>query len=98
MDITVGKEGRIEIRLDEADKELFRRAQHLVGDASISSFITRIVKERSLKILREHDAVLVSNEDREVFFDACLGAGPSSPSANLIEATARHKARIGRAD
>ena len=94
----MGKEGRIEIRLDEADKELFRRAQHLVGDASISSFITRIVKERSLKILREHDAVLVSNQDREVFFDACLGAGPHSPSADLLEATARHEAWMDRAD
>jgi uncharacterized protein (DUF1778 family) len=97
MDWIVGKEGRIEIRLDEADKQLFRRAQQIVGDASISSFITRIVKERSLNILREHDAILVSEEDREVFFEACLAASPS-PSAELLKAAARHKEVIQRAD
>ena len=70
MDDASHKAGRIEIRLTAQDKALFKRAQVLSGDKSVSSFILRIVKNHAQKLIAENDRILVSERDQAVFFEA----------------------------
>ena len=93
MDDLTPKAGRIEIRLTAQDKALFKRAQVLCGDKSVSSFVLRIVKNHAQRVIAENDRVLVSERDQAVFFDAVLGE--VEPNAALKQAFARHQGTMG---
>ena len=73
MESQISKDERIELRVSSADKRIFQRAQKLSGDKSFSSFIVRIVKKQAEEILAKNDRILISERDREVFFDAVFG-------------------------
>ena len=87
------KEGRIEIRLTAQDKALFKRAQVLSGDKSVSSFVLRIVKNHAQRLIAENDRILVSERDQKVFFKAVMGE--VEPNAALKQAFARHQGAMG---
>ena len=92
MDDASHKAGRIEIRLTAQDKALFKRAQVLSGDKSVSSFILRIVKNHAQKLIAENDRILVSERDQAVFFEAVLGE--VKPNAALKQAFDRHQSAM----
>jgi uncharacterized protein (DUF1778 family) len=85
------KDERIEIRISSYDKRIFQKAQKLSGDKSFSSFIVRIVKEKSEEIVAKKDRIIASERDREKFFDAVFGN--SKPNQNLVEAAKRYKSQ-----
>ncbi len=83
------KNKRIELRLSEAEKEIFQKAQELSGDKSFSSFVVRIVKKEAEEIMAKHNKVLASERDRELFFTAVFA--DLEPNQNLREAAQKHK-------
>ena len=83
------KNKRIELRLSEAEKEIFQKAQELSGDKSFSSFVVRIVKKEAEEIVAKHNKVLASERDRELFFTAVFA--DLEPNQNLREAAQKHK-------
>jgi uncharacterized protein (DUF1778 family) len=83
------KNKRIELRLSEAEKEIFQKAQELSGDKSFSSFVVRIVKREAEEIVAKHNKVLASERDRELFFNAVFA--DLEPNQNLREAAQKHK-------
>lgn len=85
------KDERIEIRISSYDKRIFQKAQKLSGDKSFSSFIVRIVKEKSEEIVAKKDRIIASERDREKFFDAVFGN--NKPNQNLIEAAKKYKSQ-----
>ncbi len=91
MHAPVSKEERIELRVSSKDKRIFKRAQELSGDKSFSSFIIRIVKKQAEEIVAEHDRILASEKDREIFFDSVFGN--SKPNQNLLEAAKKYKSK-----
>ena len=93
MDDLPPKAGRIEIRLTAQDKALFKRAQVISGDKSVSSFILRIVKNHAQRLIAENDRILVSERDQKVFFEAVMGE--VEPNAALKQAFARHQGAMG---
>ena len=87
----VNKLERIDIRLTNLDKEMFKKAQQLSGDKSISSFIVRVVKQQAEKIVEKNNRIIASEEDRKVFFESVLG--DHRPNQNLLDAANRYKKR-----
>lgn len=85
------KDERIEIRISSYDKRIFQKAQKLSGDKSFSSFIVRIVKEKSEEIVAKKDRIIASERDRDKFFDAVFES--SKPNQNLIEAAKKYKSQ-----
>ena len=61
------KQERIDIRLSRFDKEMFKRAQRLSGDKSVSSFIMRVVKEQAEQIVEKNERIIASKKDRKTF-------------------------------
>jgi uncharacterized protein (DUF1778 family) len=92
MEAPISKDERIELRVSSTDKKLFKKAQILSGDSSFSSFIVRILKQEAEEILARHDRILVTEKDRQVFFDAVFG--DPQPNQNLMEAAKRFKSGI----
>lgn len=91
METQLNKGERIEIRVSSADKKIFKKAQELSGDKSFTSFIVRVLKQQAEEILAKNERILLTQRDREVFFDAVFEK--RKPNQNLMEAAKRYKAK-----
>ena len=96
METPSKKSERIDLRITLADKELFKKAQLLSGDSSLSSFLVRILKQKTQEIVADKESIIVSERDRKTFFDAVFG--DSEPSDKLKKATERYKAIIASSE
>lgn len=89
MENQILKDKRIELRLSALEKEIFQKAQELSGDKSFSSFVVRVVKKEAEKIISNHNRIIASERDREIFFNAVFS--DQEPNQNLREAADRYK-------
>ena len=96
METPSKKSERIDLRITLADKELFKKAQLLSGDSSLSSFLVRILKQKTQEIVADKESIIVSERDRKTFFDAVFG--DSEPNDKLKKAAERYKAIIASSE
>ncbi len=82
---------RLGFRVDEETKDLIERAAYL-SRRKVSDFCVTALTESAQRTIAEHDALMLSDRDREAFFDALI----HSPKANprLARALAEHKRRV----
>jgi uncharacterized protein (DUF1778 family) len=83
------KQERIDIRVTPEEKSLFLQAQQISGEKSFSSFLIRILKNKSHEIIEENQRILASERDRNLFFDAIFAK--QAPNEVLQEAARRFK-------
>jgi uncharacterized protein (DUF1778 family) len=83
------KQERIDIRVTPEEKSLFLQAQQISGEKSFSSFLIRILKNKSHEIIEENQRILASERDRNIFFDAIFS--DQAPNQALKEAAQRFK-------
>ena len=83
---------RLEARISKAQKELFVRAAELQG-RSLTDFLVASAQEAALDTVRTHDAVRLSERDREAFVSALLA--PPAPAKTLRQAAKRYRKRTG---
>ena len=89
MEAHLKRDTRIEFRVSPEEKKLFRRAQKICGDKSISSFITRILRAKSTQIIEASEKILASENDRQLFFQAIFA--DLEPNEALTAAAQRFK-------
>ena len=82
---------RLGFRLDEQTKDLIERAAYLEC-RKVTDFCVAVLADAARRTIAEHETLMLSERDREVFFDTLM----SPPQANerLIRALAEHKRRI----
>lgn len=83
---------RLEARISKAQKGLFVRAAELQG-RSLTDFLVTSAQEAALETVRTHNAVHLSERDREAFVSALLT--PPTPSKTLQQAAKRYRKRTG---
>ena len=84
---------RLEARVTKEQKALFIRAAELQG-RSLTDFLVASVQEAAIETVRTHDAMRLSERDREAFVSALLT--PPSPARTLEQAAKRYRQRMGR--
>jgi uncharacterized protein (DUF1778 family) len=89
MEAHSNRDERIEIRISQKDKAIFKKAQKLSGDKTFNSFIVRILRSYSKQIISEDERILASKRDRDVFFDAVFS--DLQPNEKLTAAANRYK-------
>ncbi len=87
-----GRSQRLEARISKAQKELFLRAAALQG-RSLTDFLIASAQEAALTTVRSHDAVRLSERDREAFVSVLLA--PAAPAKTLRRAVKRYRERTG---
>lgn len=87
-----GRSQRLEARISKAQKDLFLRAAALQG-RSLTDFLIASAQEAALTTVRTHDAVRLSERDREAFVSALLA--PAAPAKTLQRAAKRYRERTG---
>jgi uncharacterized protein (DUF1778 family) len=82
---------RINLRLNPGAKRRIEQAAAVEG-RTVSSFIVSSALATAERTIREHEAMVLSRRDAEVFLEAVLN--PPPPSARLREAIEEYRRRV----
>jgi len=85
------KTARLEVRVTPEQKDLFSRAAALAG-RSLSDFVVAHAYDAATRAVQEHEAMLLSARDCEIFVRALLN--PPAPGARLRKAARRYKRQV----
>lgn len=85
--LTQSEKSRFDAKIPKVQKELFEYAASLGGFRTLTDFIINTVQERTNTIIQEHNTILASEKDREIFFNAFTN--PPGPNQKLRD-TAEH--------
>ncbi len=88
----VGKAERLEARITPAQKEILQHAAELEG-RSLTDFVISSAQAAAMRTIHEHEVLLLSAKDREVFVNALLN--PPAPNDKLRRAAHRYKQKHG---
>ena len=86
-----GRVERLGFRIDAETKDLIKRAAHL-SRRKVSDFCVTALADTARRTIAEHEMLVLSNRDREAFFEALIN--PPAPSGRLERALADHKRRV----
>ena len=80
---------RFDTKLTKVQKELFELATKLGGYRTLTDFMLSTAEEKAKTIVQQHEAILASERDKKVFFDAIMN--PPVPGQRLKDAAKRYK-------
>ena len=83
------KQARFDTRLSRSQKDLFEEAARIKGFKSLSEFVIHMTQEAAIIIIERHNAILASDKDKRVFFEAL--ANPPRPNKVLVQAAKRYQ-------
>lgn len=83
------EKARFDTKLTRVQKELFELAAKLGGFRTLTDFVITTVQEKAKLIVEQHEAILASDRDRKIFFDAIMN--PPKPNQRLQEAAERYQ-------
>jgi uncharacterized protein (DUF1778 family) len=87
-----GKPERLEARLTSEQKNLLQRAAEIEG-RSLTDFVVSSAQTVAKQVIQEHELLILSAKDREVFISALLN--PAPPNEKLRRAVRRYKLKRG---
>lgn len=83
------EKARFDAKLSKEQKELFEYAASLGGFRSLTEFVIQSANEKAQNIIKDHNTILASERDKEVFFNALMH--PNRPNKRMLEAVKRYK-------
>lgn len=83
------EKARFDAKIPKIQKELFEYAARLGGFRTLTDFIINTVQERANAIIQEHNTIIASEKDREIFFNAFMNS--SGPNQKLQDTAERYK-------
>jgi uncharacterized protein (DUF1778 family) len=87
--LTLPEKARFDAKIPKVQKELFEYAASLGGFRTLTDFIINTVQEKANAIIEEHNTIISSERDREIFFDAFMN--PKGPNQRLRDAAEHYK-------
>jgi uncharacterized protein (DUF1778 family) len=84
---TKTRDERVDFRISSEFKTLFSRAAEISG-VNMSAFIIEAAHERAVKLIEQHERIVLNNDARDVFLNAL--AHPPQPSDNLRRAVEKY--------
>lgn len=80
---------RFDARISGEQKEFLERAASLGGYRSLSDFVLSTARDKAREIVNEHERIIASQRDSEIFFNAILN--PGEPVDKLRKAADDYK-------
>ena len=80
---------RFDARLSQQQKDLLEKAAHLGGYRSLTDFVLSTAQAKASEIISEHERIIASKKDSEIFFNAILN--PPEPTDRLKRASEDYK-------
>lgn len=79
---------RVDIRLPSEQKDFFEYAKALAGFKTLTEFLIYSVQQQANLIVENHNVILASKRDQEIFFNAIMH--PSKPNDKLKKAAQQY--------
>jgi uncharacterized protein (DUF1778 family) len=86
------REYRLSFRLDRQTKGLIERAAQLEG-RKVTEFCVAALAETARRTIEQHETLVLSDKDRDVFFDALMTPPPANGRLERAFAAARRRVR-----
>jgi len=86
------EQARFDARLTKSQKEFFELAARISGFKSLSEFVIHSTQQVANSIVEKHNAILASEKDKEIFFDALIN--PPRPNKPLKEAAEHYQKQV----
>lgn len=80
---------RFDTKLTKVQKELFELATKIGGYRTLTDFMLSTAEEKAKTIVQQHEAILASERDKKIFFDAIMN--PPQPNQHLRDAAKRYQ-------
>ncbi|RYY38016.1 MAG: DUF1778 domain-containing protein [Sphingobacteriaceae bacterium] len=80
---------RFDTKLTKVQKELFELATKIGGYRTLTDFMLSTAEEKAKTIVQQHEAILASERDKKIFFDAIMN--PPQPNQRLRDAAKRYQ-------
>ena len=93
MDTLKTGNARFDTRLPKEQKRMFERAARLGGYRNLTDFVIKTVQEKAKEIIAESEQIIVSQKDKEIFFNALMY--PEPPNDELSAAAEDYKKLAG---
>jgi len=87
--LALSEKARFDAKIPKIQKELFEYAASLAGFRTLTDFILNAAQEKATAIVHEHNTILASERDREIFFNTLMN--PPGPNQKLQDAAERYK-------
>jgi uncharacterized protein (DUF1778 family) len=87
----MARSSRLEARISFEQKSLFQKAADLSG-RTLTDFLITTLQDKSMRIVQEHETLVLTGEDREKFIKTLLN--PPAPNSKLIKAFTRHQKEV----
>ena len=75
---------RFDARISQELKDLLEKASEIGGYRSLTDFVLSTAQNKAKEIIEEHNRLLASQRDSEIFFNAILN--PGKPNKKLRQA------------
>jgi uncharacterized protein (DUF1778 family) len=79
---------RLEARISNEQKRLFKRAAQLPG-STLTDFVVSTLHTAATKVIQDYEVMAPAGQDREIFVSVLLE--PALPSGRLKKAVSRYK-------
>lgn len=89
IDMKTIEKARFDTRLSKEQKDFFEFAANLGGFRTLTEFVIVSVQEKAKEIVEEHNRIIASKRDQEIFFNELIK--PSNPNEALTNAAMRYK-------
>ena len=83
---------RINARVPREQKKLFERAAQVGGFRNLTDFILDAAQQKADSIIREHQAILATERDQQIFFQEITN--PSKANQQLQKAAIRYNEQV----
>jgi len=85
---------RFDARISKELKEILEKAAQIGGYRSLTDFVFSAAQIKAKEIINEHDTILASKRDSEMFFNAILN--PGKPGKKLTKAAEDYKEGLAK--
>jgi uncharacterized protein (DUF1778 family) len=85
---------RLEVRIAAEQKSYYEKAADLGGYRSLTEFAIAALQEKAKEIINEKEAILKSEKDAKIFFDAIMN--PPKPNKYLKEGFKKYKKLLSK--
>ncbi|WP_438711295.1 DUF1778 domain-containing protein [Aquimarina muelleri] len=85
---TSSEKARFDTRLSIEEKKLFEKAASIAGFRTLTDFVIRTVRTKAKEIIKEHEIIVASERDSELFFYTLMN--PQPPNDKLQDAAKKY--------
>jgi uncharacterized protein (DUF1778 family) len=86
------KKTRLDASMSEELRDLLATAARISGFSTVSEFVLQASREKAMDVMKEHETILATEQDKKIFFQAIVN--PEPPNKRLRKAADKYMKKV----